>query len=282
MQRGFSLIELLVVVAILAMLVGFAAPYYAEYVKESKISKAKADLETLKRAVILYNSREDIPYQGPIASSPPYLPYLGENDFIGLQGQYLTSIPLDPWGRNYKLDPYACLVYSEGPDPRNSGDDIRDYYINELAMRKIEWEDTNNDRKLSAGDLIYIHFNKSLYVSGLQSTDFEVYENNQIIATISFPILYNAAHMPVGYSDTIATTSTIICEVQDNANSAVVGIHYIALQDDLEILRKYREVIYDRKYSDAFTIQTKVEMNHLGQPSRYAIRTHPIKITPKH
>ena len=58
MKRGFSLIELLVVVAIIAILVGVAAPYYNDYVKESKRTKALQDIDVLKQAVLLHDSRK--------------------------------------------------------------------------------------------------------------------------------------------------------------------------------------------------------------------------------
>lgn len=282
MRKGFSLIELLVVVVIVALLIGVAAPYYADYVKESKLSKAKADLDVLKQAVTLYNSREDFPYLGVLATQPPYFPLLGEFDFVGLQGQYLTNIPLDPWSKNYKLDPYGGFVYSEAADSTKVSDDIRLYYIKELALRKVEWEDNDNDRTMNTGDLIYLHFNKSVYraIGGLIGNDFHVYENNQATTSAILDIQFDPAFNSGGYAETQATQTTLICTVQ-GGNTVKVGIHSIALKDDLGTLRQYNEVIADRANSNALQVRTIVEKNSLGQPLRYAVRTAPVKIVPK-
>jgi len=279
MKRGFSLIELLVVVAIVAILVGVATPYYADYVKESKRTKALQDLDVLKQAVVLFNSQEDLPYQGQVATQSPYLPILGENDFNGLQGRYLTYIPVDPWGKNYKLDPYACFVYSEGPDSRIDSDDIRDYYVKDLAMTRVEWEDTDNDRTMNANDFLHFHFNKSLWVEGsINSSDFIVYENNEV-STSTLDINYNAADNPGYTGEAQATATIIICRV-GGTNQIKLGVHSLALKDDLAVLRKYREVLNVRGVAVG-TVQTSVKKNTLGDPLRYAIRTNPIKITPK-
>jgi prepilin-type N-terminal cleavage/methylation domain-containing protein len=282
MRRGFSLIELLVVVAIVAILVGVATPYYSDYVKESKRTKALQDLDVLKQAVVLFNSQEDLPYQGTIATTSPYLPVLGENDFNGLQGRYLTYIPVDPWGKNYKLDPFAAYVYSEGADSRTANDDIRDYYIKDLAMTKIEWEDGNNNRTMDTNDLLYFHFNKSVWVEGgIQASDFDVYENNEATDTVSFDITSNTLIDNPGYTPNQATETVIICRV-GAANTVKLGVHSVAFKDDLTILKRYREVYCRRDLSNSSTLRTEIEKNvATGEPLRYAVRTNPIKIEPK-
>ncbi|HNW36288.1 MAG TPA: prepilin-type N-terminal cleavage/methylation domain-containing protein [Candidatus Ozemobacteraceae bacterium] len=279
LRRGFTLIELLVVIAIVAILIGVAAPYYTDYIRESKIAKAKADLDVLKQAVILYNAREDISYQGPIATQSPFLPMLGEQDFMGLQGQYLTNIPMDPWGRNYRLDPYGSFVYCDGVSPRDKTDDFRDYYVKELALQRVEWIDGDNNRILNNQDYFVFQFNKSLWVEGsISEADFDVYEGNEIVTTSTMKISYNAADNQ-GYLEDTATTTRIICRV-NNGISLQIGVHALALKDDNLILKKYREVVVDRDRTTLSNLYTKVERIN-GEPARYAVRTNPVKIVPK-
>ncbi|HNW35800.1 MAG TPA: prepilin-type N-terminal cleavage/methylation domain-containing protein, partial [Candidatus Ozemobacteraceae bacterium] len=59
-KTGFTLIELLVVIAIIAILAGAALPYVQAYVEESRISKAKGDLEEVGKALAIYESREKV------------------------------------------------------------------------------------------------------------------------------------------------------------------------------------------------------------------------------
>ncbi|PKL43283.1 MAG: hypothetical protein CVV41_11255 [Candidatus Riflebacteria bacterium HGW-Riflebacteria-1] len=282
MKRGFSLIELLVVVAIIAILVGVAAPYYADYVKESKRAKALQDLDVLKQAIILYNSQEDQPYLGILGTGTTSLPMLGENDFNGLMGRYLTYIPVDPWGKNYKLDPYACFVYSEGPNSNTDDDDIRDYYVKDVALKGIEWRDINNNRAIDTDDLLFFSFNKSVYIDGgIQQDDFDIYENNQKASNTILLRLGAEEVIDPAYNQTLAATATEFVYKVTGGNTVKLGIHSLALKDDVNaVLSRYREVIYRRDTSTPDNIRTRVE-EYNNKPLRYSIRTNPIKIKPK-
>ena len=128
-KKGFTLIELLVVITILAILAGAALPYVQNYVKESKISKAKSDLEEIKRALAIYETRE-----GEYKS----------NSVDQLTGRYLNKSPIDPWGRPYSVATDAGIVFSYGPDRASyTADDITVNYQPPLALVQIKWVDAN-------------------------------------------------------------------------------------------------------------------------------------------
>lgn len=57
-QRGFSLVELMIVVVVIAILASIALPSYQDYVKKSRARAATADLMALSVAVENYFQRE--------------------------------------------------------------------------------------------------------------------------------------------------------------------------------------------------------------------------------
>ncbi len=290
MKRGFSLIELLVVVAIIVILVGVAAPYYNDYVKESKRTKALQDIDVLKQAVLLHDSQEDLPYLGVLATGTNQqfrVPILGENDFNGLQGKYLTNIPTDPWDKNYKLDPVGCFIYSEGPDSAVESDDVRDYYVRDLALVSVEWEDLNNDRLISQDDRLYFTFNKCLHIKGgINPLDFDVFVNGlsvtgQATSTLDFTPITTT-------SPDNATTSVIITKV-GGGSTVKLGVHSLAIRDVVDNCRnKYMEVWADRDNSTPTELKTRViDVDHSpapgneANPLRFIIKSNPIKIREK-
>lgn len=128
-RRGFTLIELLVVITILAVLAGAALPYVQSYVQESRISKAKSDLEEIGRALAVYETREK-PYDA--------------QDVSQLTGRYLNKSPIDPWGRGYFVSPPSGVVYSCGPDRTpGTADDINYGYQPPLSLVQVKWVDAN-------------------------------------------------------------------------------------------------------------------------------------------
>jgi general secretion pathway protein G len=128
-KRGFTLIELLVVITILAILAGAALPYVQNYVKESRISKAKSDLDEIRKALAIYETREGVYNSASLDQ---------------LLGRYLNNSPVDPWGKAYVVATGSGVVYSSGPDHLNdTDDDITVAYQPPLALVQVKWVDAN-------------------------------------------------------------------------------------------------------------------------------------------
>jgi general secretion pathway protein G len=99
-ESGFSLIELLVVLAILGLLIGLVAPPIIRYFGRAKTDVAKVQIHDLESALDLY--RLDL---GRYPTQSEGLKALVDQP-AGVdrwQGPYLKqkSVPTDPWGHEY-------------------------------------------------------------------------------------------------------------------------------------------------------------------------------------
>lgn len=59
-NKGFSLVELIIVVAILAILVGLLAPQYLKYVEKSRKSADASNLDEMVRAIQIYAADAEV------------------------------------------------------------------------------------------------------------------------------------------------------------------------------------------------------------------------------
>lgn len=121
--RGFTLLELLVVVVIIGLLAGLVAPRYFDSVSKSKSKIAKAQIESLDKALDQY--RLDV---GGYPTAEQGLAALNTqpSGVAKWQGPYLKkALPADPWGNDYAyvLQPGALAIdiISYGADGKPGG-----------------------------------------------------------------------------------------------------------------------------------------------------------------
>lgn len=129
-QRGFTLIEIMVVVVIMGVLAALVVPKLLNRAGESKIAAAKVDIATIMQALKLYkldNQRYPTTEQGlqALIEKPTGGP--AANGWKA--GGYVEKMPKDPWGNPYQyLSPGVkgeVDVFSYGADgqPGGTGDD---------------------------------------------------------------------------------------------------------------------------------------------------------------
>jgi general secretion pathway protein G len=98
-QRGFTLLELLVVIVIIGLLAGLVAPRYFDQVSKSNAKIARAQIDSLEKALDQY--RLDI---GSYPNTEQGLVALNAKpqNVEKWSGPYLKkAVPADPWGGRY-------------------------------------------------------------------------------------------------------------------------------------------------------------------------------------
>lgn len=117
-RSGFTLAELLAVVAILAILAGVAIPTYITLIGGQRVKIAKSECKKFASLMKSYAAAhlEDFP------STDGYPQMNGGLEFL-VDGGLLTQLPPDPWGHPYSFElvqspngSFEPIVTSGGPD----------------------------------------------------------------------------------------------------------------------------------------------------------------------
>ena len=129
-SRGFTLVEIMVVVVIIGILGALVVPKLLGRTGESRVTAAKVDIATMMQALKLYkldNQRYPTTEQGLNALTTK--PTSGPAANGWKTGGYIEKLPKDPWGNAYQyLSPGIhgeIDVFSLGADgqPGGTGED---------------------------------------------------------------------------------------------------------------------------------------------------------------
>ena len=112
-QRGFTLIEIMIVVAIIGILSSLILPKIMGKPGEARTQKAKHDIRMVSSALNLYKL-DNFNYPST------------DDGLEKLVNKYLDKVPLDPWSQEYKyLSPgnhREFDLYSYGLDNQEGGE----------------------------------------------------------------------------------------------------------------------------------------------------------------
>lgn len=127
-SRGFTLIEIMVVVVIIGLLAAFIVPQVMGRVDEARVTKVKGDVQMLETAISMY--RLDTARYPTTAQGLAALVTKPEDPNVRnwKPGGYLSRVSKDPWGNEYR---YAYPgtkgreydLYSLGPDGQEGSPD---------------------------------------------------------------------------------------------------------------------------------------------------------------
>ncbi len=109
MKKGFTLVEILIVVVILGILAAIVIPQFSSASQEASLNSLKSDLQTVRSQIQLYK----IQHLGELPTDTNFEAWMmgyttKANAWIGddavaaattgAQGPYLQKIPTNPWG----------------------------------------------------------------------------------------------------------------------------------------------------------------------------------------
>jgi general secretion pathway protein G len=134
-KAGYSLLEILIVLAIIALIAALVGPRLFAQLDHAKVTTARVEVRSLETA--LQTMELDIGRYPTAGEGLDLLTKGDKKSVAGWNGPYLASgVPLDPWGHAYVYEPptdaaHPPRVHSLGADGKPGGtDQAADIYNN--------------------------------------------------------------------------------------------------------------------------------------------------------
>lgn len=127
-SRGFTLIEVMVVVVILSILAAIVVPRLTGRTDEARVIRAEVDIRNIEATIELFKLDNGFyPSTEQGIEALVEMPSIGKIPRNWKKGGYLKKVPLDPWGTLYLyLSPGAhgaFDIYSLGADAEVGGEE---------------------------------------------------------------------------------------------------------------------------------------------------------------
>ena len=130
-NRGFTLIEIMVVVVILGILAAIVVPKLLDRPDQAKVTKAKVDMKGLEEALGMFKLDNGFyPSTDQGLEALVTIPDTGRIPQKYADGGYLKKVPLDPWNSSYVyLSPglhsknFDLISYGADGEPGGEGYD---------------------------------------------------------------------------------------------------------------------------------------------------------------
>lgn len=129
-QRGFTLIEILVVVTILGILAAIVVPRILERPEQARRTKATVDIKGIEESLGLFKLDNGFyPSTEQGLQALVVKPETGRIPSRYPEDAYLKKVPVDPWGSPYVYlspgvhDRYDIISYGADGEPGGEGND---------------------------------------------------------------------------------------------------------------------------------------------------------------